>query len=80
MLAVIGSLPVRGCVAVMLMIVAMVMVAVVSMAMLGVRVSMDNEAGERTDRSAHGLADPRRDCEHERNQPDQVRTASACSL
>jgi len=80
MLAVIGSLPVRGCVAVMLMIVAMVMMAVMNMAMLVVRVSVDNEASEGTDRSGHGPADPRRDCEHERNQPHQVRTASACSL
>jgi len=80
MLAVIGSLPVRGCVAVMLMIVAMVMMAVMNMAMLGVRVSVDNEASAGTDRSGLGPADPRRDCEHERNQPDQVSTASACSL
>jgi hypothetical protein len=71
---------VRGCGAVMLMTVAMVMVAVMNMAMFGVRVSMDNEASERTNRSGRGLADPRRDCEHERNQPDQVSTALACSL
>src|SRR5215510_13478122 len=61
MLALIGSLIVRSAVAVILMltanlpamIVAMVMVAMMSMAMLGVRVCVDNEAGECTARRGH---------------------------
>src|SRR5262245_56962922 len=83
MLAVIGGLIV--CSAVLTanlppMIVAMVMVAMVNMAMFGMRVRVDNEAGKRPDRSDHSLADPRRDCEDKRKKPDQVSTASACSL
>jgi len=88
MLALIGSLIVRSAVAVMLVlianlsavIVAMVMVAIMNMAMFGVRVRVDNEPGECTNRRGHGLADPWRDCEDKRKQPDQVSTASACSL
>ena len=88
MLAVIGSLIVCSAAAVMLMltanlppmIVAMVMVAMVNMAMFGMHVRVDNGAGKRADRSDHSLADPRRDCENKRKKPDQVSTASACSL
>ena len=84
----IRSLIVRSAVAVMFMlianlpgmIVAIVMVSMMNMAMFGVRVRVDNEASEYADRSGQGLADPWRDCEDKRKQPNQVGTASACSL
>jgi len=88
MLALIGNLSILAGISIMVMhtahlpsmIVAMVMVAMMNMAMRGVRVCVDNEAGKCADRRGQGFADPGPDCEDKRNQPDQISTASACSL
>lgn len=86
MLTVIGRLAVLAGIAVILMhstsstpmVVAVVMVAIMNVARLAIRVGVNDEPGERAGWSGQCLADPRRDCEDERNQPRQVATSSSC--